>query len=97
MEIVAKERQTLEDISLQYCGGVEAMIDVAALNGLSVTEELADGQVIVVPDVAYSSKIVNRYRVKHIEPATEASEDDLSVCPYGGIGYMGIEIDFEVS
>lgn len=40
---------------------------------------------------------MRRYAVERVAPATEASDEDRAACPYGGIGYMGIEIDFIVS
>lgn len=97
MKITVKDRQTLEDISVQYCGTLEAVVELAAMNGLSVTAALSDGQILEVPDRAPAARVVERYRVKRIEPATEPSAEEISACPYGGINYMGIEIDFTVS
>jgi len=100
MKIRAKDRQTLADIGLQYGGSYEAGVETAIRNGLSVTERLADGQELTVgntPEDADGLRVVTRYAVAGVEPATEASDADMAACPYGGIGYMGIEIDFTIS
>ena len=99
MKITVKERQTLLDIALMTAGTVAAAIGVAEANGWSLTDELSDGQVLEVPEPtsAREAQIVRRYRAQSVEPATEASADDLGLCAYGGINFMGIEIDFEVS
>lgn len=103
MRIEVKERQTLLDIALMTAGTVEAAIEIAEANGVSVTDELGDGQVLEVPDRVSpggntaDARVVRRYRAQGVEPATEASAKDLALCAYGGIGFMGIEIDFEVS
>lgn len=99
MKITVKERQTLLDIALMTAGTVAAAIEIAEANGLSLTDELSDGQELEVPEPtsAREAQIVRRYRAQGVEPATEASADDLGLCAYGGINFMGIEIDFEVS
>lgn len=99
MKITVKERQTLLDIALMTAGTVAAAIEIAEANGLSLTDELSDGQVLEVPEPTSEreAQIVRRYRAQGVEQATEASADDLGLCAYGGINFMGIEIDFEVS
>lgn len=99
MKIRAKERQTLLDIALMIGGRVETVFDLAEANGLSVTDRLEEGQELRVPERVANgdARTVRLYRARGIEPATEASAEDLAACPYGGIGFMGIEIDFTVS
>lgn len=41
-------------------------------------------------------RVLSRFSDDHVRPATEASAEDIARCPYGGIGEMGIEIDFEI-
>lgn len=92
------DRQTLLDIALQCGGHIETTMDLATENGLSVTDLLSDGQKLNVPEAidGACAKIVAQYNIYRIEPATEASAEDIARCPYGGIGEMGIEIDFEI-
>ncbi|MDE5688578.1 MAG: hypothetical protein K2I18_08150 [Paramuribaculum sp.] len=99
MKTTAKERQTMLDMALQSGGQVETVLALALANGLSMTDRLDDGQVLTVPEPVGDgdARTVRLYRAHGVEPATEASAEDMSTCPYGGIGFMGIEIDFEVS
>lgn len=99
MKRIVKEGQTMLDMALQSGGHVETVLALALANGLSVTDKLVDGQELTVPESVENgdARTVRLYRAQGVEPATEASVDDMLACPYGGIGYMGIEIDFEVS
>lgn len=103
MRIEVKERQTLLDIALATAGTVEAAIEIAEANGLSLTDELGDGRELEVPDRVApggntaDARVVRRYGAQGVEPATEASAEERAACAYGGIGFMGVEIDFEVS
>jgi len=98
MTVRAKERQTVLDLALQGGGRLEMAMALAAANGLSVTERLEEGQELMVPEPAGEgdARTVALYRSRGVEPATEASGADMRACPYGGIGFMGVEIDFEV-
>lgn len=93
--IVPQDRQSLLDIALQACGSIEAAFDLAAANDVSISEPLAAG--VGLETVAPIDRIVlERFVAKGIRPATELSEENTEMAPYGGIGYMGIEIDFMV-
>ncbi|WP_289740922.1 hypothetical protein [Muribaculum intestinale] len=99
MKTTAKERQSMLDMALQCGGHVETALALAVANELSVTDRLEDGQELTVPepvDVG-NARVVRLYRAHGVEPATEVSAEDMQCCPCGGIGYMGLEIDFEVS
>ena len=99
MKATAKERQTLLDIALLTGGHIETVLTLAEANGMSITDRLEDGRVLTVPEPVEGgdTRTVELYKAHKIEPATEVSPDDMSACPYGGIGFMGIEIDFIVS
>ncbi|MDE6346822.1 MAG: hypothetical protein K2L55_09145 [Muribaculaceae bacterium] len=86
-------------MALQSGGHVEMVLALAESNGLSVTDRLEDGQELSVPEPVEGgdARTVRLYRAHGVEPATVASVDDMTACPYGGIGFMGVEIDFEVS
>lgn len=99
MKVTVKERQTVLDMALQWGGSLETAMEISAANGVSITERLEDGQELTVEEpVANGDGRTVRLQVAHgVEPATEASAEDMASCPYGGIGFMGIEIDFKVS
>lgn len=99
MKTTAKERQSMLDMALQCGGHVETALALAVANELSVTDRLEDGQELTVPEpvAGGDARTVRLYRAHGIEPATEASVEETGACPYGGIGFMGVEIDFEVS
>lgn len=98
MKTTAKDRQTLLDIALRSGGHVETVLALAEANGLSLTASLAEGLELTVPEpvTGGDARTVRLYVARGIDPATEASAEDITACPYGGIGFMGIEIDFEV-
>ena len=99
MKTRAKERQTVLDLAIATGGDIETAMALASANNVSLTDRLADGQELTVPEPVAGGdrRTVELYRAQGIEPATDASEEDIAACPYGGIGYMGVEIDFEIS
>lgn len=96
MKVKPLDRQSLLDIAIQTSGSVEAAFELAAKNDIAISEELArDAE---LETVAVVDKIVlSRYEARNIRPATEVSPEDMQRVPYGGIGFIGIEIDFIVS
>lgn len=99
MKTTVKDRQTLADIGLIGGGTLTEGLETAIRNGLSASAELADGQELETAEATggAENRTIRRYAVERVDPATEASDEDRAACPYGGIGYMGIEIDFIVS
>ena len=94
MNIVVQARQSLPDIALQECGSFETVLALARRNDLSVTDDLAAGQTVtVLPEDIASKRVVERLAAQGVKPATAITED----IPFGGIGYMGIEVDFVVN
>lgn len=92
---VPSDRQSLLDIAVQTSGGVEAAFDLAAANDVSVSEPLAAGAQLETVAVA-DKMVLERYTARQVRPATELSDEEIEAAPYGGIGFMGIEIDFMV-
>ena len=76
------------DIAVQTSGGVEAAFDLAA-------EPLEAGAQLESAPVA-DKMVLERYTARQIRPATELSDEEIEAAPFGGIGYMGIEVDFMV-
>lgn len=89
-------RQSLLDIALQTGGSTEAAFDLAETNDISISEPLETG-VSLQPTAVADQKVIDRYEAADVRPATELSPEDIEMAPYGGIGYMGIEVDFVVS
>lgn len=88
--------QTLFDIAIQTSGSIEAVLEIAAANDISVTDDLEPGKELEVPRVV-NQTIADYFRVNGITPATAVRKEDQENAPYGGIDFMGIEIDFIVS
>ncbi len=99
MRVRVSDRQTLLDVALSSVGSVEGVEEIAWANGVSMTEELEDGMELEVPEGLSVSdgRTVSVYRAQGVEPATEASEEERCWCRWGGVGYMCVGVDFEVS
>ena len=83
------DRQSLIDVALQTSG-------MSIKNDIPVSGELApDVELETAPVV--DKLVLGRYEARGVRPATDISAEDLACVPYGGIGFMGIEIDFIVS
>lgn len=70
MKVIVQQRQSLSDIALQVYGDISGVVAIARANGLSVTPELAVGQVLQCPDVVYDNYLQNYVRKNGIKPAT---------------------------
>ena len=80
MKVTVRSGQTLADIALQVCGGLEGVFDLARENGLNVTDELRAGQVLSYSKVI-DKGVARYYEVNGISPAT--------VCVKGGMIFDG--------
>lgn len=97
MQSTARNRQSLADLAIERCGSIEAIFDVADRNGLAITDDLHSGQSVDFgSDAAVKKQVVVRLESYGAIPATGITSTDADVCPYGGVGYMGIEYDFTV-
>lgn len=90
------DRQSVLDIALQTSGGVEAALELSIKNDISISGELARDAELETAGVV-DRQVLGRYEARGVRPATEISPEDMEAAPYGGIGFMGIEIDFIVS
>jgi len=89
--------QSIFDLSAQHCGGVEASLAMAILNGVSVTDTLAAGIAISTPDPV-DKDIQNYYQSKGLTPATSITTlDESQTIADEGIEFWAIEVDFIVS
>ena len=97
MRITVLNRQSLLDIAIERDGSIESILDIAEYNGIAVTDDLAAGESVETGSAAALKKqVVVRLDAYGAKPATGITQEDTDLCPYGGIGYMGIEYDFIV-
>lgn len=61
--------QTVYDVALQHCGNQSAAIEVALLNGIDVTADLANGTTLQVPAVV-DKRVVSYYTSNKIVSAS---------------------------
>lgn len=61
--------QSLFDIAIQKCGSIEAVFGIAILNGLSVTDSLGAGLVVMIPD-ELDKPVVDYYKTRGLNPGT---------------------------
>lgn len=98
MRSIVHSRQSLPDITIQECGSFEAAFAIAERNGVAVTDDLTVGQSVeFAPEDIAKKQVVANLAARGVKPATAISEQDAALVPWGGIGFMGIEIDFIVS
>lgn len=96
MKIKPLDRQSVIDVAIQTSGGVEAAFALSAKNDISISEVIAPGAELETVEAA-DKMVLSRYEARKVQPATEISPEDMELVPYGGINFMGIEIDFIVS
>jgi hypothetical protein len=89
--------QTLIDIALQELGDCEQLFELAKMNNISATDDLAAGSLVFVPDYSLDKKeLVKLFANPMNKPASSRSNITIPTGPEG-IDYWGIEIDFVVS
>ncbi|AZA84790.1 hypothetical protein C1637_18585 [Chryseobacterium lactis] len=99
MEIKVLNRQSILDISIQYTGDVQKCFDIAIANGMSVSDLLASGTQLIIPDeIEKNPDVINYYTSRLIKPATGTTLEQENQLPtLKGIGYMQIGNTFKVS
>jgi len=97
MRTTVDNRQSLLDLAIERCGSIEAVPAIADGAGLAVTDNPGAG---LVPEVAPLSAagrlVVARLASYGARPATGITPSEAEACPFGGVGYMGVEYDFRV-
>ena len=105
MNVTVLEGQSLFDLAVQTSGSVEAVFDVAELNGLSVTDALIAGSVIetryvvetrCIASVSVNQPIADYYAKNGLKPATDATDEAMNELRDEGIDYWAVEVDFIV-
>ena len=88
------EGQSLYDVAIVSYGNASMAMAIANYNGLSVTATLVAGQQIELPDAAKNVQVMQVYKNTGAIPATSTQKGTIM---YGGIGYMGLGINFKIS
>jgi hypothetical protein len=94
MKHVIEKHQTILDLAMQHCGTADALFDIAELNDIDVTSEVAAGQEVDMPDAIDTSRVkfLSDGGHKPVTGSLVAVED-----AQGGLEYWAIEIDFVIS
>jgi hypothetical protein len=99
MEIKITSQQSVFDAAVQSAGTAETAFEIALQNGVSLTDDLIVGKSLgfaPTDDKQVNKRVQNNYKLNNIKPATGLTAEDQQAT-LGGIGYMGISIDFIVS
>jgi len=96
MSITVLINQSLLDVAIRYFGTVEAVLAIAILNNISITQELVPGQILEIPDSDYGyQEIVTFFNVNKKQPATALTEENKAIIEgNSGIGFWVIEDNF---
>ena len=70
MEVVVRDGQTLSDVAIQEYGALEAVVQLAADNGLSVSDVPQTGTVLRLHEKTYSRIVRDYCRAHGVQPAT---------------------------
>jgi len=93
MQITGKQGQWLGDIVVREAGSIEALVEMAINNDVSITGKMDAGSPALQP-VPVNKRVMNYYNINGIYPATATEPDRRS---FRGIGYMSVGITFIVS
>ena len=89
--------QSVFDLSVQSSGSIEAAVELAVMNGLSLSDGLEAGVTLIEPSII-SSQIVGYYGSRGIMPATAIStQTDTPATSDLGIEFWTIETDFIIN
>ena len=65
-----QDGQNLADIAIQEYGSLEALVDLACENGISVTSSLKAGKDLKIPKRYYDRQMMQYCKAHSIQPAT---------------------------
>lgn len=91
------KNQSILDIAVRDTGNADNAPDITLAGGLSITDTELPRELEIPASVKVIARNVEYYRGRNIRPATAITPEDTAVAPFGGIEFMGIEIDFVVS
>ncbi|MDB4157980.1 hypothetical protein N9609_00665 [bacterium] len=91
---IVKQGQSFLDKTTQLTGSFENALEIAVLNGLSITDDVVIG-LVVEPSEVTNKRVVASYN-EFNEPATNISQSEIEALETIGIGIMVIEDTFIV-
>lgn len=82
MTIKVKHNQSLFDIAIQVYGTIEGIVEIAVANGLSITGELIQGQLLQIPDYSDTKiEVVKYFSERKLTPATGSTLIEQTTIP----------------
>lgn len=70
-KIIVANNQSLQDVALRYMGSIEAVYDIALLNGISPTQFIKSGSKLMMPKAfEVDKKTVDYFEANDLESAT---------------------------
>lgn len=79
MKVKVKDGQTLADISIQEYGSMEAAMELARANGMSITDIPAPGSELQLQDAVYDKTMADYCRANGVSPATQRDTSGLKL------------------
>lgn len=71
MKVKVNDGQTLADISIQEYGSLEAAMELARANGMSITDIPVSGSELQLQDAVYDRTMADYCKVNGVTPATQ--------------------------
>lgn len=92
------DRASVLDMAYICGGNVDCAMSLCGENDISLSDDVEIDQILSCNRVNDANvHNLKRIREENIRPATALTAEDMVACPYGGINYMGVDIDFVVS
>lgn len=79
MKVKVRDGQTLADISIQEYGSLEAAMDLAKANGISLTDIPVPGSELQLHDAVYDKTMADYCKVNGVSPATQRDTSGLKL------------------
>lgn len=99
-KIPIKHKQSVLDLSVQAFGSMDAFMDMAVENDISITENLTPGDELSLPEFSEKkTDIIAFYNKNQIKPSTALLDDSIVTfleALNNGIGYWVVENNFVV-
>jgi hypothetical protein len=90
MRVETKRGQWLGDVAIRETGDIQAIVEMAVMNGISVTGAIAPGTELLCPAVRVRG-VAEHYAARRIYPVTS-----IEYGAPGGIGYMAVGTTFTI-
>lgn len=87
----------MADIAIQEYGSLDALTDIARMNGIGPAENVEAGGVLTLPNSVTNQLMKDYCHVNNVSPAATLTMDQQNIATPGGIGQMCVGVDFEIS